>query len=434
MMAKLTQILTKLPDSPGIYLYYNAAGDLIYVGKATSLKSRVRSYFAGARTTRPIEQLLPEVADIKWERTDSVLEAVILEAVYIKKYLPKYNVMGKDNKSWNYITIDDEMFPFVATIRQHDLQNGLTENQDSRFKNQDFKYVFGPYPGLNTREVMKILRRLFFISTCQKSEVRYRKSDVKKPCFYYQLGQCLGVCTGEITPTAYRRKVIRPLVLFLQGKKHTVVQTLTRAMQTASRHHDFEEAARLRNQLQALQRIQDVALINKDFFRDVFGEAHAGREAFDPATLRIEGYDISNLGASGKVASLVVFDGRGPVKSEYRKFKIKTVIGQSDVDSLDEVLRRRLRHAEWRRPDIFLIDGGAPQVNRVVKILRELAIAIPVVGIAKGPARKRNDFYLGNKDRPVVQWVHAHQELLIRVRDEAHRFAIAYQRQTRLLY
>ena len=411
-------ILNKLPDTPGIYLYYNAAGELVYVGKATSLKNRVRSYFIGKKTVRPIEQMLHEVADIKWKMTNSVLEAVILEAVYIKNHHPKYNVLGKDNKSWNYITISNHSYPIVGTLRQHELEQNKPE----------FRALFGPYPGLNTREVMKILRRLFYFSTCQKE----KKKSTGKPCFYYQLGQCLGVCTGEITPREYTKKVIKPLVLFLEGKKQTVMRTIERDMKLASKNQEYEEAARLRNQLHALDKIQDVALINKDFF--AFDFADRKISVNDPfSNPRIEGYDISNLGATGKVGSMVVFNKMGPLKSQYRKFKIRTVVGQSDVDSLDEMIRRRLRHAEWPFPTIFLIDGGAPQVNRVVKILKELKIAIPVVGIAKGPERKRNDFYLGNKSRVVVQWVSKNQALLIKVRDEAHRFAITYQRSLRRL-
>lgn len=432
----LNDILKKLPDQPGIYLYYDKAGELIYVGKATSLKSRVRSYFIGKKTFRPIEQMLHEVVDIKWKVTDSVLEAVILEAVYIKKYVPKYNVLGKDNKSWNYITVSRDEYPVVGTIREREFQNKRDSNM--RITNRAtagrmYEYMFGPYPGLNTKEAMKILRRLFYFSNCQIKKKNKRQLKFR-PCFYYQIGQCLGVCTGEITPAEYRKKVIRPLVLFLEGKKQTVVRTLEKSMKQASNAQDFEEAARIRNQLSALERIQDVALINKDFFSFV-SSLEDSRFAQDKlsAHSRIEGYDISNLGSTGKVGSMVVFDEDGPIKSQYRKFKIRTVVGQSDVDSLDEMIRRRLRHSEWPMPNVFLIDGGAPQVNRVVKILREFKIEIPVVGIAKGPERKRNDFYLGVKTKEFICWVNANQELLIRVRDEAHRFAITYQRSLRKL-
>ena len=422
------EILKKLPDEPGVYLYYNANGELVYVGKATSLKNRVKSYFIGKRNSRPIEQMMHLVADIKWQTTDSVLEAVILESVYIKRYLPIYNVIGKDNKSWNYITISKDPYPLVETLRQHDLIR--LQQRTGKTLPPQFAEIFGPYPGLNMREAMKILRKLFGFSSCQKQK-KGKKNPVGKPCFYYQIGQCLGVCTGEITSEEYRRCVIRPLTMFLNGNKKTLVKEIEKDMKRASKAEDFEEATRLRDQLKSLLRIHDIALLNKDFFEDP--KLPAPGQKGELQVSRIEGYDISNLGASGKVSSMVVFDSAGPIKSDYRKFHIKSVVGQSDVDSLDEVIRRRLRHPEWPMPQVFLIDGGPPQVNRVVTVFKQLGVTVPVVGIAKGPERKRNDFCLGNKDRAFIKWVSEHQELLIRVRDEAHRFAITFQRSTRKL-
>lgn len=425
---KLTEILKKLPDQPGVYLYYSATKELIYVGKATSLKNRVKSYFVGKRTARPIEQMMHQVVDIKWQVTDSVLEAVILESVYIKKYLPRYNVLGKDSKSWNYLTISNDTYPVVETLRQHDLVQ--LQQRTGKALPPQFEEIFGPYPGLNMRETLKILRRLFWFSTCQKNK-RNKKDVAGKPCFYYQIGECLGVCTGEIIPAEYQTRVIKPLTLFLRGNKKAVIKEIELQMKRAAKQEDFEEARRLRDQLKALLRIHDVALLNKDFFTDPdLSVPGANGELI---VTKIEGYDISNLGASGKVASLVVFDSSGPIKSQYRKFHIKEVIGQSDVDSLDEVIRRRVRHPELPLPEVFLIDGGAPQVNRVVRVLRDLQIIVPVVGIAKGPERKRNDFYLGSKEKSFIKWVNTHQSLLVAVRDEAHRFAITFQRSTRKL-
>jgi excinuclease ABC subunit C len=147
----------------------------------------------------------------------------------------------------------------------------------------------------------------------------------------------------------------------------------------------------------------------------------------------VEGYDISNLGATDKVGSMVVFNKAGPVKSQYRKFTIKTVEGQSDVDCLAEVLERRLNHIEWLLPRVFLIDGGRPQVNKVSEVLKRRGVGIPVIGIAKGSERKRNDIILGDKDPEVIAWVSTHKLLLIKVRDEAHRFAITFNRSKRKL-
>ncbi len=420
----IQDILKNLPDQSGIYLFYSQKKELIYVGKATSLKSRVSSYFRGPRSSRPIEQMMHEVVDIKWKTTDSALEAAILESVYIKKYLPKYNVDGKDDKSWNYIVITNEAYPQVKTFRQREMEM-IKKNKEQDTKNKtenEFLYVFGPYPGLNSAAAMKILRRMFLFSTCQKM---IGKKQQNKSCLYRQMGQCLGVCTGEITPKEYKAKVIRPLATFLSGKKKQVITDFEKQMKRAAKSEDFETAARLRDQLKQLERIQDIAMINSSFTMD--------RKEISKGVSRIEGFDISNLGSTGKVGSMVVFVDGYPDKHEYRKFTIKTVEGQSDVDCLEEVIRRRLKHSEWQSPDIFLIDGGLPQVNKVQSIFDELGILTPVVGIAKGPERKRNDFVFPKPNKTVMLWVKQNEEVLVRVRDEAHRFAITFQRSKRTI-
>ena len=195
-------------------------------------------------------------------------------------------------------------------------------------------------------------------------------------------------------------------------------------MSVAAKLQNFEEAARLRNQIYHLQKIQDVALLNDSFLKD---KIFSG----DSIVKRIEGYDISNLGTSDKVGSMVVFDESGPVKSQYRKFKIKTVAGQSDVDCLAEVLERRLNHSEWSLPDIFLIDGGLPQVNKAKAVLRARGIVQPIVGIAKGSERKRNDFIVLGANDIMKEWIKTNKILLIKVRDESHRFAITFNRSLR---
>lgn len=412
-MAGLTTQLKNLPDAPGIYLFYNSRGDLVYVGKATSLRSRVRSYFAGKKSPRPIEEMIHEVVKIKWVATDSVLEAVILEGEYIKKFRPKYNIRWRDDKSWNYLVFTKDTYPKFLTMRAHELD---------KMNQKEFKYVFGPYPHLNTKATLNILRRIFKYSNC--------KPGHGKPCFYRQIGQCLGVCTGEITPKEYRAKVISPLALFLRGGKKRLIKNLEKEMKMVSRKEDFEEAGRLRDQLRLLKHIHDIALLNESFVHDQTSGAKK--------EIRIEGYDISNLGPTGKVGSLVVFDESGPRKNEYKKFNIKGVVGQSDVDCLAEVLKRRFNHPEWPYPDVVLVDGGKPQVNTALKIFLHHPLApssirrgIQVVGIAKGPDRKKNEIILGTKTPAFASWVYKHLKFLIQVRDEAHRFAIAFQRSKR---
>jgi excinuclease ABC subunit C len=383
--------------------------------------------------------------------TDSVLEAVILEANYIKKFQPKYNVKDKDDSSFNFIVITKDKYPKVKLVRQHELElkisnfkfqisNKIQNSDKLQIPNSKFQNnLFGPYPGVNVKTMTDILRRLFKVSSCNPNQ--------KKPCFYYQLGQCLGVCTGEISPADYKKKVIKPLVMFLKGNKKRLINNLEKEMIQASKEENFEEAGRLRNQIGGLKRIQDIALLNRSFVESDKKLEIRNWKLFENCNLKIEnlhieGYDISNLGETGKVGSMVVFTNGEPDKSQYRKFKIKTVEGQSDVDCLAEVIQRRLNHPEWPLPNLFLIDGGKPQVNAVCKVIKLKSLKVPVVGIAKGRERKRNDIIVGEWPafakatawqgrREFIRWVSNNKDVLIRVRDEAHRFAINYQKKLR---
>ncbi|MFA6485904.1 MAG: UvrB/UvrC motif-containing protein [Candidatus Magasanikbacteria bacterium] len=419
MKSVIEKKLKKLPDTPGVYLFFNSERELIYVGKATSLRDRVRSYFTGPRTVRPIEAMIHEVVNLKTQSTDSALEAIILEGNLIKKFRPKYNIDWKDDKSWNYIAISKDKYPQVKFVREHEIKSNI--------KYQKSNILFGPYPHLKMREFEKILRKLFSVSFCQPQQGR--------PCLYRQIGQCLGVCSGEISALDYRQKVIRPLVLFLSGKKRSLLNQLNNRMKLASKYGDFEEAGRLRDQIEALRHIQDVALLNSGFTNAVIPNEARDLHFFGRNTghIRIEGYDISNLGDTDKVGSMVVFDESGPIKSEYRKFNIKTVVGQSDVDCLAEVISRRIRHDEWPMPNIILIDGGVPQVHKVKSILSFAKITTPVIGIAKGPTRKNNEIIFSDRDLKIQKWAYANVKLLIQVRDEAHRFAIKFNRSKRKL-
>ncbi|MFA5013200.1 MAG: GIY-YIG nuclease family protein [Candidatus Paceibacterota bacterium] len=407
-MTELAAKIKKIPDQPGIYLFYNKDKELVYVGKATSLKNRVKSYFSGMKNFRPIEVFINEIKDIKWQETDSALEALILESLFIKRYHPKYNIKEKDDKSWIYFVLTKEEFPKLQTIREHNLK----ELGDKRRKM--FSHIFGPFAQIKTAEVLKLLHNLFSVSRCSPNQ--------KRPCFDYQIGHCLGVCANEITGKEYKEKVIKPLVLFLQGKKKGLIKGLEKKMKEASKKEDFEEAQRLRNQIFSLKKIRDFSLLDKSFLSWPEEES----QIFNPK--RIEAYDISNLGIESKTGSMVVFNIRGPIKSEYKKFKIRTVAGQSDVDCLKEVLERRMKHIEWQLPDVILVDGGKPQVNAIKKILKSNDLSVFLLGIAKGKERKKNEFVFDGNNEEFLDWALKNKNLLIKARDEAHRFAIEYQR------
>jgi len=379
--------IDQIPKISGIYLFYQK-GKLVYVGKATSLRDRIRSYL-NPKTTRPIEALINSIDEVKWREANSIIEAIILEANYIKEFKPKYNVKEKDDKSWNYLVITKDDFPKLLAVRERNL------------KIKDYKYVFGPYAEGKISEVLRILHSLFLISRCGPNQ--------KRPCFDYNLKRCLGVCTNEITIEDYNKKVIKPLVLFLKGKKKSLINSLKKEMDSHSKNNQFEEAIRIRNQIKSLQKIVDFSLLDKSFIED--------NKKVLPK--RIEGYDISNLGDEIMVGSMVVFENGKAVKKEYKKFKIKNVKNQSDTDCIKEIIERRFNHKEWKRPDLILIDGGKPQISAVKKIIKDIS----VIGIAKGKDRK--------KDELIGEDINCDKDLLLKVRDEAHRFAINYQRQVK---
>ncbi len=405
----------QLPDSPGVYLMQDAVGKVIYVGKATSLTRRVSSYFQRPHDSR-IDEMVSQIHAVDYIQKPTVIEALILEANLIKYYWPKYNVMQKDNKSFLYLVITKEDFPKPLLIR------GTQLDEESPKK---YTAVFGPYTSPKSlRAALDLLRKVFPWSTCETGQ--------KRACFYVHLKQCPGVCVNAINKKSYA-KIIHDLMKFFAGKKDDLLKQYRREMKDAARHHHFEIAVELRNKLSFLEHIRDVAILKRED-KDV-DKIKMGKTVVNLFG-RIEGYDVSNISGTSTVASMVVFENGAPAKSEYRKFRIRTVVGSNDVASIAEMLTRRLRNP-WRTPDLILIDGGLPQVHAAEQVIREreaihkLPFPIPVIGIAKGQARKRNDLICSKNNLELVHLCEPYKDLLISVRDEAHRFAIKYHRQVR---
>ena len=393
----MKKLYEKLPETPGVYIMKGKKGKILYIGKAVNLKRRVSSYFQKAHNAR-LEKLVNEIKKIDVEQTDSALEALILESALIKKHRPEYNIREKDDKSFLYVEITREPFPRILLVRGKNLAVGTH---------------FGPFIyAMQIREALKILRRIFPWNIHDPDTIR---KPASRPCFEHQIGLCPGTCVGAITKLDYKRN-IRKIKLFFEGKKKQIIRELEREMKTASTNLAFECAAKIKRQIFALTHIHDIALIKKPERETVYGAGEIPK--------RIEGYDISNISGTAAVGSMVVFAGDKPDKSQYRKFKIRTITKPDDTGMLKEVLTRRLTHREWSLPDLMLIDGGKGQVNITKKILAEHGMKIPVVGIAKGPTRKKNEF-IGTAPK----WAKA--TTLIRVRNEAHRFAITYHRKVR---
>lgn len=414
----------ELPDDPGVYFYYDRAGLLLYVGKATSLKRRVGSYFTKAHDRR-IAEMVDQIARIEYLQTPTVIEALVLEANQIKALKPKYNILQRDDKTYLYLVITREAFPKPLFMRGQDLERLGVNPFAARLVGEakkKFLAVFGPYTsGPSLRKALDLVRRAIPWSTCSSPEETGRI----KPCFNVGVKKCPGVCIGKVFKSDYR-KIIRQLILFFQGKKSQLLRQMNKEMEAAAKAQDFEQAAKLRNSIGALEHIHDVALISREEplpYVKVEG-------SFIDLNGRVEAYDISNISGTSAVGSMVVFENGKPNKALYRKFKIKTVQGSNDFAMMEEVMRRRLAHREgdWQLPQVMVIDGGEGQVGRVAQVMEELGVKVPWVGLAKGFDRKQDRLVYDPNDQDLVRVLTAGKDLFQRARDESHRFAVAYHR------
>jgi len=535
--------LERLPDRPGVYLMRNAQGEIIYVGKAASLKNRVRSYFRGQHPPRTAV-MVSHIADIEYILTDNEVEALVLECNLIKEYRPRYNVYLKDDKSYPYIKITvQEQFPRVQVTR-------TVVKDGSRY--------FGPYTNVGSlKETLKLLRSLFPVRNCKATPLQPRS----RPCLNAHIGRCLAPCTGQVDAAVYR-EAVNKVVLFLEGRYTALVQELKQQMEAAADRLEFEKAARLRDQLRAVEDVckrqkiaaasggnadtialarQDEAALGLIFFsrggkvigRDHFfltgtagksraevmaallkgyysrgveipPEIHLHDEPEDSTTItrwlchlrgsrvnlkiprrgtklkllrlvhenalsllqehllsqqrqeeggkgalaelqrllelprlprRMEAYDISNFQGSNQVGAMAVFINGQSQPSAYRRFQIKTVQGPNDYASLQEILSRRLRRAAEQDtrfvelPDLILIDGGLGQLRAARKIMASLGVeAIPTFALAK---EEELLFREGSSEPLRLPRDSRGLQLLQRLRDEVHRFAVTYHRQKR---
>jgi len=409
---------TQFPDAPGIYFFRGPRKKILYIGKATSLRERIKSYFTKdivAARGPGIAKMIADARSVTFQKADSVLEALILEAALIKRHQPKYNAKEKSDKSFNYVIITKEAFPRVLLMRERELQA----------TNHSLLTHFGPFPqGGVLRDALKIVRKIFpFRDRCLPcpavdvglAQKRGRKSHGKihcRACFNRQIGLCPGVCTGEVTRKEYAA-TIRNLKLFFEGKKSALLRNLKREMQAHAKKHEFEKAQQVKKTLFALEHIQDIALL-KSYPNK--GLSFVGR---------IEGYDIAHISGTYLVGVMTVVSEGEPQKDKYRKFKIRTVAGADDTASLAEVLERRFAHPEWVYPRLIVIDGGKAQKNRAEKVLRDLGVAIPVVSVVKDERHKPREI-LGDK-----KYIRERERDILLANSEAHRFAVAYHRTLR---
>ena len=558
-MFNFEEELKKLPARPGVYIMHDAQDNIIYVGKAVSLKNRVRSYFRESTVKSPkIEKMVSLIARFEYIVTDSELEALVLENNLIKEHNPKYNTMLKDDKTYPYIKVTvGEPFPRV---------------QFSRLMEKDRSRYFGPFTSAAAvKDTIELLNRLFQLRTCNR--ILPRDIGLERPCLNYHIGQCLAPCQEYITKEEYRKNVDKALS-FLNGNYGMILDELKSKMEKASEELNFEEAIRYRdlyNSVRAVSQKQkitdsdgedkDIIALDKDggeavvqvFF--VRGGKLIGREHFYmtrvedcdkpqilldfvkqfyagtpfvprelilqkeieeipvleewltarrggrvyirvpkkgqkeklvelaeknarmvlekdrerikreeartvgavrqiaqlldlPVLDRMEAFDISNISGFENVGSMVVYEKGKPKRSDYRKFRIRTVAGPDDYACMKEVLTRRFTHGleearemEEKRlgkafnsftrfPDLLLMDGGRGQVNVALQVLGELKLSIPVCGMVKDDNHRTRGLYYHNVEIPIDRASEGFK-LITRIQDEAHRFAIEYHRSLR---
>ncbi len=430
--------LKALPETPGVYFFLDEKDEILYIGKATSLRDRVRSYLSRdlMETRGPkLVRMLAAARRVGWRGNDSVLEALIEESRLIKEIQPPYNTDAKDDKSYNHVVVTDETFPRVLLVRGRDLAEGKFADP--------IRSLFGPFPhGAQLREAMKIVRKLFpYRDKCEpfrdgtestrhqnpitkqitnhKSQKQNRINDQKergKPCFHRQIGLCPGVCTGEISAREYG-KTIRHIERFFRGEKSVILRSLKREMKRASDRLDFERAAELRNRIFALEHIHDVALLG--------GEVDQADSRV--AAVRIEAYDVAHLGGDASVGVMTVHEGGAIDKDSYRKFRLRGTHAGDDLAALEEILGRRAKHPEWPAPDILVVDGGLLQKGVADRMIGEGGVFanVRIVGVVKN--RKHQPERLIGDGPAIAEY---RREILL-ANAEAHRFAIGYHRNRR---
>lgn len=406
MMTKEGLRKKKLPDTPGVYFFLGSKKEILYIGKATSLKNRVQSYFATDivnKRSKLIEQMVAEAKTVDVTKSESVLEALILESNLIRTHKPKYNSISKDDKSYNHLIITNEEFPRVLVVRGKDLTSKFTE--------QEIKYHFGPFTsGTLFREALKIVRKLFkFYDT--KTKVGDEKSKMARGIIDFN--KQIGLYPSESNKKEYA-KTIHFVRLFFEGKKQQIIRELKKEMMILAKKQEFESADIVKRKIFALQHIQDIALIKDE-----------SRHYTDDRRIRIEAYDIAHMGGKDIVGVMTVVEGGQTQAYEYRKFKIQSVAGSNDTGALKEVLERRLAHTEWRYPQIIVVDGSTAQKNIAELVLRRAGVLIPVVAVVKDDRHKPIRIIASKK------LLEMYENDILLANAESHRFALSYHQKAR---
>lgn len=424
ILLKREELLIRIhsfPDKPGVYLMHDAEDKIIYVGKAKSLKKRVASYFRHTNFASPrLRKLVDSVIDISTIRTETEIEALILENRLIKLYQPFFNVDLKMNERYAYIKITSEKFPRIVV---------------TRFRQSDNSVYIGPFVRVSeVRELLRLIERYLPLRYCS-AEINEPKID-RRPCMRHALGHCMAPCAGLCTENEYRDRVA-DVIMMLQGRGIELVEKLHKKMEKSSQVLAFEEAAVLRDTIRAIWRVSrqrnnipEIAVGQENHWETL----NSIQSIFKLPNLpwRIDGFDISHSSGNETVGVVVVFEQGYPNTSLYRRFKIRTVEGIDDFRSMKETLHRRYKRCldgDEPLPQLILIDGGPIQLDFAISALYELNIMnIPVISLAK----EFEEVYLKDEKKPVrLEHTDPALRMLQYVRDEAHRYAITSHRAAR---
>lgn len=433
MHEKLQAKLKELPKTPGVYFHKDESGEVIYIGKAAVLRNRVRQYFQKSRNRDPkTDALVAEIRDVEWIEVETEVDALFLEAEMIKRYLPRYNILLRDDKSLSYVRIDIKSdYPTVTYTRR---------------PLDDKAEYFGPYLEMyQVKKALRLLRRIFPYATTKEQATMGSR-------LYEQIGLDPGLRSGKTDLEKYRKN-LKLLMSYLRGNRVKIVKEIEKEMKVAAREQDFELAASLRDKLHEMKALRKQIIFSDREFMDISkdkGLVGLAELLSINIPKRIEGYDISHMSGTDNVASMVVFTNGLPDKAAYRKFKMR-IKGNDDFAHMREVIARRLSPknvSSWGKPQLMLIDGGKGQLTSALQSRDAAEYDIPMVGIAKREEeiiihkelsnvnvhikktkRTQPDIVLQETDEFFIvrlgQSNHI-TKLLQRIRDESHRFAVTY--------
>ncbi|GBD34215.1 UvrABC system protein C [bacterium HR34] len=409
--------IKNLPQVPGVYIFKDKKGQILYIGKAANLRKRVKDHFQ----TKSFRDSLfaDKVEKISFIETDSEVEAFILESKLIKKYLPKFNVMLKDSSNYFYVGYTKDDFPTI-----------LITHQPDKIKN-NCKKITGPFvEGKSLKKVLHFLRKIFPYRMCPLNR--------KTPCSWYYIDQC-EYCkikdksskTKESEIKKACKKNVKTIFKILEGGYKSVINQLRKQMKKAVESQNFEKAIELRDALIALEKIMENAQVIK--LDDIKKEGNKDYQKIEKylqelfqtkkPVKRIEGYDISNIQGKMATGSMVCFVNGLPSKKDYRIFKIKTLQTPNDFGMIKEVLERRFKHQEWGLPDLIIIDGGKGQLGVGIEVLKKYNLENKI--LISAIAKRKNELFVPHKKTSILlkDMPDEVRRMILHIRDESHRFS-----------